>query len=344
VNGIVLDAGNSIIKAKRFSGGEITFPHAFAKLPEAQYKDICASYGDSIPDDFMRIDSSYYVVGESAERYGVLQHERGTSRYRRDYIGILAAAAMARSYMASSDLSVFASHPPGHVNYGDDLMDSLIGDWEIEIGGRVLGFCVEYVNIFDEPTGGLMNVLLNDEGTTYAKSDLKNRSVLVIDIGGGTTDWVVITAKGELDYGLAHTEPIGIADTIDRFTVGFKARYKELTKSSRNLPPDRVRSAIATGIYDGGGQTLDCQEEAAQARDTLINLVLRITRDRYAGGFAYDAVLFTGGGSGLLWRYLESAIENRNICLADDESQLHMANVRGGLKLWRLYKAQRIVP
>jgi hypothetical protein len=41
---LVLDAGNSIIKAKiaRRDGGEITFPHALRQLTESEYQKILA--------------------------------------------------------------------------------------------------------------------------------------------------------------------------------------------------------------------------------------------------------------------------------------------------------------
>jgi len=39
---MVLDAGNSIIKAKiaRRENGDITFPHAMTQLPESEYEKI----------------------------------------------------------------------------------------------------------------------------------------------------------------------------------------------------------------------------------------------------------------------------------------------------------------
>jgi len=341
---LVLDPGNSIIKAKLLSGGEVVFPHALVPISWAQYSAVCESYNNGeIPDDFMRIGEGFYAIGDSAERFGVTQHERGAARYRRDYIGVFAAAAMARSYRASTELALFVSHPPGHINYAGELMKAVIGRWDVELGGKKISLYAEYVNTFDEPTGGLMNVLLKDNGTQYAAPQLKEKSVLVIDIGGGTTDFVTISAAGQIDYAQAHTEEIGIQEVIDNFTSAFRARYKELTKSKNALAPDRVREAIETGIFRGGGDSLPCQEEAEQARNTLVNRILRVTSTRYAGGFRFDAVLLTGGGSGLLYTYLWDHIQNKNIHLADEPGELHLANVRGGLKLWRLYTAIGVI-
>ena len=343
MKGLVLDAGNALIKARSFSGGELSFPHAFTMISKSQYDDTVKSYNGDVPNDFMRIGDKFYVVGESAERFGVVQHDRGTSRYHRDYIGVLAISAIARSYSQSTELAVFASHPPGHVNYADDLMNSIGGSWDVEIRQAQLKFNINYMNVYDEPTGGLMNVFLTEDGRQYVSNDFRGASILVIDVGGGTTDWVVVNEAGEVDYGVAHTEPLGISDVVDTFKTSFKARYKELTKSVNVLDPKRIRDAIITGEFKGGGQKLPCEEEAAQARNTLINLILRVTRNRFSGGFNYDAVLLTGGGNALLSGYLWNEIENENIHLASDRNELHMANVRGGHKLWKLYKTIGVV-
>lgn len=343
MNGLVLDAGNSIIKSKTFSGGEVTFPHAMLPISESQYLDVLRSYTDGPPDDFMRINDRCYVVGESAERYGVSQHERGPARYGRDYVGILAAASLAKHYVSSCEVAIFASHPPGHVDYAGGLMSSLLGSWEIEVKGRNLRFFVSYCNTFDEPSGGLMNALLTEDGKGYANPALRGQRILVIDIGGGTTDWIETDETGQIDYGVAHTETLGIDDIIDRFSQAFKARYKNVTKSANRLAPERIREALNTGVFRGGGDALDCHEEAEQARNTLVNLVLRETRSRYGGGFNYDAILLTGGGCGLLHQHIAPELENKNIHLAAAPDELHLANVRGGLKLWRLYKAIGVI-
>lgn len=343
MNGLVLDAGNSRIKSKTFSGGEGDFPHALAVISDAQYFDILQSYPDEPPSDFLRINGLCYAVGEHAESYGVTQTERGPARYRKDYIGILAAAAIAKQYINSCELSVFASHPPGHVGWADTLTASILGYWDIEVKGRDLRFFVSYVNTFDEPTGGLMNALLTEDGTAYANPALRGQRILVIDIGGGTTDWIVCDETGQIDYGVAHSEPLGIDDVIGRFSNAFRARYKKLTKSANRLAPERVREALNTGVFRGGGQALDVHEEAQQARNQLVNQVLTVTRSRFGGGLNYDAMLLTGGGCGLLHEYISPELENHNIHLAADPDELHLANVRGGLKLWRLYKAIGVI-
>jgi len=105
---IVLDAGNSIIKAKiaRREHGEIAFPHALKPLTEAEYTSIVSRSGkQGSSQDYVRINGQPYVVGESAERHGVHTQRTGSSRYIRDYYGIFAAAMLGRFYERGMEVS-----------------------------------------------------------------------------------------------------------------------------------------------------------------------------------------------------------------------------------------------
>jgi hypothetical protein len=56
---LVLDAGNSIIKAKiaRSENGEVVFPHALTALIEAEYTSILARAGKSgCSHDYLKIN------------------------------------------------------------------------------------------------------------------------------------------------------------------------------------------------------------------------------------------------------------------------------------------------
>lgn len=131
---MVLDAGNSIIKVKiaKRENGEIAFPHAMKQLTESEYEKIIKRAGfQNQSMDYFRINSKPYVVGESAERHGLITQRTGTARYTRDYYGIFAAAALGRLYDRSREISVFGSHPPGDVNFRQDLMESILGDWYV---------------------------------------------------------------------------------------------------------------------------------------------------------------------------------------------------------------------
>ena len=117
---MVLDSGNSIIKAKiaRRERGEVSFPHALRRLTETEYSRIISRTGLSDPPvDYIRVNGQPYVVGESAERHGIITQRNGAARYTRDYYGLLAAATLGRLYDRSREVAVFGSHPPGDVKF-----------------------------------------------------------------------------------------------------------------------------------------------------------------------------------------------------------------------------------
>jgi hypothetical protein len=71
-------------------------------------------------------------------------------------------------------------------------MESIVGDWYVEFKENEHHFRVSYANTYDEPVGGLMNVLLTEDGQHYQHTDINERRALVIDIGGYITDWLAL--------------------------------------------------------------------------------------------------------------------------------------------------------
>ena len=68
------------------------------------------------------------------------------------------------------------------------------------------------------------------------------------------------------------------------------------------------------------------------------------TYQRIAGGaLSWDSIILTGGGSALLYQKLIPVLNHENVILADETKSLHLANVRGGMKLWRLYEALQVL-
>jgi len=193
---LILDAGNSVIKAKiaRRERGEVAFPHALRPLTETEFTNILErSKTSGASSDYVRVNGQPYVVGESAERHGVHTQRTGSARYTRDYYGIFAAAVLGHLYDRGREISIFGSHPPGDVKFREDLMEAVIGDWDVEKQGRERHFRVTYANTFDEPVGGLMNVLLTEDGQPYQQTEINGGRSLVIDIGGFTTDYLPVT-------------------------------------------------------------------------------------------------------------------------------------------------------
>ncbi len=343
MNVMILDAGNSIIKSKTATR-ETAFPHALKTLTETEYEQILLRAGRSGPSqDYLRVNGIPYVVGESAERHGTLTRRSGASRYRPDYYGVFVAAALARLYERGGEVALFGSHPPGDVAFRDELMRAALGHWHIEVGGKEHAFKITYANTFDEPAGGLMNVILAEDGQHYKRTDLNGGRALVIDVGGRTTDWLAVKPGGEVDYSLAESTPIGIQEVVTSFERSFRANHRDAVRDTPTLPPDRVRHAIRSGVFVGGGRTYDCENEAAEATSVLLNRIADTYQHVAGGALPWDSIILTGGGSAMLYDRLLSLLGHDHVILADEAESIHLANVRGGLKLWRLYEALELL-
>jgi len=330
---LVLDAGNSIIKYARKDGTTGEFPHAIKQITESQIEIAKSRNQGVLPDGYVRINGTPYAYGAQAERYGLLELRKRAARYTKDYYGAFVAIALASSYVRGGEVKFFGSHAPGDVDYRDNLMEAAKGYRVVQIADREVEFDVTYANTFDEPQGGLMNVVLAEDGRHYRDSKINGGRALVIDIGGRTTDWLAVHPGGEIDYSLNVSAEVGILNVIEDFSTEFRRNHLDKFQSVSELPMGRVREAIQTGQFKG----IDCQAEVEAAINLVLNGINNAYQTRAGGGIDYDTIVLTGGGSALLYDHLLPILNHEKVVLADDPPKIHLANVRGGLKLWRFY-------
>lgn len=333
---VVLDAGNSIIKGRNATT-EREFIHALTPITETDFARIIAHNRGVIPPGYIRVNGQPYAFGETAERKAVISPLTGSARYTRDYYGVLAAIMLAHLYSRSETVALFASHAPQDINYADDMIRAALGVFHVEYGQSVLSFKIDCATNFDEPIGGLMNVILAADGHHYERSDVYEGRALVIDIGGYTTDLVAVNPGGDVDFGIHESIALGIRDVEHDFAMSLKSTYREEFKGARIDAP-QLREAIRTGNFRGGGRVLTCENEAREATTKLLNGIANVYQSVAGGPLRWEHIILTGGGSAMLADRLSREVLNHgSVILADkDPSRMHLANIRGGLKLWRL--------
>lgn len=89
-----------------------------------------------------------------------------------------------------------------------------------------------------------------------------------------------------MDYSLAQSVPVGIQNVIADFKDNFRANNLEAVKDTPVLLPERVRHAITTDVFEGGGRRYPCENEVQEAISMMLNRI-RDTYQRVAGGFQY---------------------------------------------------------
>lgn len=348
---IEFDPGNSDIKASAQVGGdrrEVVFPHAFAVLSESQWEKLeirADRLRSSIDEGYMRVNGVPVAIGERAYAHlPSFEPAQFNERYRREYMQVLAGAALARLLKKGGEIELFALHPPSALRYLDDLMASLGGHYHVEVGSHAYSFHVGYVTTTDEPHAGFMNAYLSADGLHAQRPGLTGARCLAVDVGGGTTDFIRIEGDGQVDPGIAASVPVGINQILRALEQGLYSAYPEQLRHAPSLHRGDLAAAIRTGSFPAAGEDLPCGDLVAQA----VNILLGQLRPAYfnigGGPVPYRAIILTGGGAAMLRDALAEMLEHRNIILAeDDPDMLRYANVRGAAKLRRLYEARGVL-
>jgi len=223
---------------------------------------------------------------------------------------------------------------------------SAYGEWQCVVNETEYRWHVKSPRAFVEPLGGLMNYLIafNEYDDPVFRSGAFNGGVsLVIDVGGKTTDWQVMLPGGKPDPAGVGSVDIGIMDVERTFEEIFTHTNREIMKGSRGLNPAQLETGIKEGSVRVYGEPVDAGDAKYRATNQLLNR-LDAALQRYLGGVGgYEMLVLTGGGSALLEAPLRNVLRHGNVQLAGDKTSLHMANVRGGDKLWRIYEQEGVV-
>lgn len=336
-NVLVLDGGHNIIKGKTASA-EQTFPHALYSLKANEYEEIADRAGRALSDDYLVINGRPYVIGDEAEHYDVINRRTGPERYTPDYYGVFVAAMLFRMYKTACSVALFASHPTGDARYREDLARAAWGEWKVEHGDETRCYSVDYVNTYEEALGGVYNVILAESGIRYARAEVNQGRVLVIDIGGGTTDLQSIT-DGQVSFDTSVSIDIGIQKVEADFEDALRANNAARFKNIRHIDRSMLRDAVKTGTYTGGGRPIPCGLEIKAAINKLMNQLKDAYTTKAKGPANWHHIVLTGGGSSMLYQHLLPVLDHGSIILAEkNPAEMHLANVRGGLKMWKMWK------
>lgn len=186
--------------------------------------------------------------------------------------------------------------------------------------------------------GGFCHYVLTKDGDPRKNNPIENITVLVLDIGGKTTDSVAVDAGGNIDISSMTSESTGIIKVMGNFENALRANNAAFFKQTDKIDQRRLNKAFIEGKYIGGGQVIPCDKEAEESANLLMNDIENILAR--AGGLAsYDGVLLTGGGAVLMSSRLQAQYAPIPFYLAENDMDMaHFANVRGGVKLFKMLK------
>ncbi len=330
------------------------FEHALAEINEATYRSQVHRYRGRRANHLIKVGDRYYVVGDEA--YSVnptFDPVRGRLKYEREYYGILFLRGIEELFgdQTPPAINAFVAHPPADLEFARPLMKSVAGKWRYEVNGRKRELLVDFVNHFDEIEGGVFNATSGIDGQPIDDLGqlIGGGPTLVFDLGGGSLDLARLKKDGSVDYDRPMvSERIGINSAINSFKQMFDYEYSELVSDAEDgIPRDMVNDIFMDKkhILQTAGESIDCTRLYKDAIDPLIRDIVRSVRTYSRGSVAYNRVLLTGGGSGLIYEELREVVfpkfaKNQVLHTADHQRDLYKANVKGGLKMLEALKQE----
>lgn len=112
-----------------------------------------------------------------------------------------------------------------------------------------------------EPVSGLREAELTIKGILLGfKDDVKAGPVLAIDIGGGSTEWIITVPHKPQDFSLCDTVPLGVVNLYEKFIKADPPSHNDIKSINKEIGlffeplqkeladyPDKTLSLIGTG-------------------------------------------------------------------------------------------------
>jgi len=163
-------------------------------------------------------------------------------------------------------------------------------------------------------------IVMTDDGVTL-DADRVSAPIAIVDIGGRTTDYVVVQ-----DQGIVHSS----SGSLNRGMLNIKIRVANRIQEHfdiSELGEQSISRAVETHQLRLHGKNHDVSALVAEAKSELVERLYTETRRKLGRGAELDRVLFVGGGSAALASDIADWFPNQTI--ADHAA---FANARGMLK------------
>lgn len=204
----------------------------------------------------------------------------------------------------------------------------------IEGLGSVLS--VESVQVTPEAISAWFDWAMNDDGKMNDNYDEMNEvdgSVLIIDIGGSTTDIVSVNMlKGELIVRneKSNSTKLGVLDVTDELHAAVKVVLHEagvegMEGHASGISKRTLDRILATGKARMNGKQYDFTKQRDSACANTAQAIINYIRNCVGSTAEYFSIVFVGGGSVVFKPWMQKMLPSAEF---SDE----FANARGALK------------
>lgn len=200
--------------------------------------------------------------------------------------------------------------------------------------------------VLSEGIAAFYDALIQPDGSldSHIEELIARRPIGVVDIGGKTTDIVVISENAKSVYPhRSGTDNIGVLNLLDKVAERIKAEFQ----LNANPPIPYVEEACRTKRFELFGEFKDVSHIVESACREFLAQVQNFFVSKVGDGSDLGAILFVGGGAALILSALgedafASVYKGRRIIAKDPE----FANARGMWKygMFVVSQAERAVP
>ena len=154
-------------------------------------------------------------------------------------------------------------------------------------------------SVVSEATAAFYDALIQHDGKYDAGIEalITRRPVAVMDLGGKTTDLVVVAENVSSVYkDQSGTKDIGVLQLLDQVAEQIKSEYG----LNDNPPLPYVEVACRTKTYELFGENVDVSHIVVAACEAYLDRVKNFFVSKLRDGSTVGAVIFVGGGTALL--------------------------------------------
>ena len=338
-------AGNLVHSDKRPE--HVTVAHALAEIPPADY-DYLSEQGEGevckisyTTPQGKKAFTHHYAFGSLAIRKGAVNRQR-LARYTPDYLGVANAIMISHLYKKDHEYDMVALYAPVFRDQKETIKSAFLGTWEIERLGKTIKAKITNVRLLEEIVGGLNLHMIDPTATRFLQSTEK---ILMIDVGGGTTELAVIQ-NGKVLWDSIQTllnsagRPVGINNILSQFRseVMRNKRVMQLTQDSFIIDNQMLAEAFLQTVLYVGNEKIELASEFDRAtRDFITSLAVEY---RNGNHMTANRVLLTGGGGYTLQNHLMKPLLRQDNTLSFIDESLrdtpHLANAYGARRLNRI--------
>lgn len=239
------------------------------------------------------IDGEHYTVGENVPDPESI---RSNSYCYSEVNNVLVSNALYQAGLAGKKVRIATGLPlKQYFNNDGELNKNTIS--KVQDSLKPLAKLASYDNeviiekhmIYAESLSAFVDWMVNDEGELV--NEVKN-GVLVVDVGGGTTDISFINPSNEIYMPGSGTVKTGVLDVLKKL--------KQLLSSVYNIDEEHIRDdmldkALRTNKFTAWGNEKECSELVDKAKRHVAKRLNNFINELVSS--TLDHIIFVGGGA-----------------------------------------------